>query len=77
MSQQDQLNADVAAIQTALTGISSDVAGIQTEIAGLQAQVAAGGQLDLSALDALATQAASVKTAVDGLIPAAPAPAAQ
>lgn len=66
MSQQDELNADVQAVQQAVTDLGTAATAIETEIAALKA---ANPALDLTALDA---QVASLKTAVSGVAAIAP-----
>lgn len=79
MDIQSQINADVAAIKAALDKISADSTVVTAGIAALQAQVAGGTQVDLTQLDALAAQAATVQASVDAtaaaLTPASTAPA--
>jgi prefoldin subunit 5 len=70
MSQQDDLNTDVQAIQQAVTDLGAAAASIEDEITALKN---ANPALDLSALDA---QVASLKTAVSGVASIAPPPAA-
>lgn len=65
MNTQDQINADVAAIKAALGKISEDNAALAAGIAALQGQVAGGTPVDLTQLDALAAQAATVQASVD------------
>lgn len=59
MTKQDQLNADVQAISSALTGLSDQITDLKNQLA---AQV--GNDVDLSGLDALAAQAASLGSQV-------------
>ena len=87
MTQQDDLNADVQALTTALADVTTQTGNvvnlttqIQAEIAALQAGNPA---LDLTALDSLAGQASQVSAALDsavtslgGLVPPAQPPAA-
>lgn len=61
MAQQDQLNADVALLSDALTGIGNELTDLKASLA------AQAPQLDLSALDAIAQKAINL---------APPAPAA-
>ena len=75
MSQQDQINADVATIKEAVTGISADVTAVAAFIQSLQASQQSGTPLDLTALDAVAGLATAAKTALDALVPAPAAPA--
>jgi len=87
MTEQQNVDQDVAALGAALQGVSdrtaqvvTDQAAIAAEIQQLQQQVANGQTVDLSALDTLAQSAAATAgqlgTAVDsltGLVPAPPA----
>lgn len=70
MSQQDDLNADVQAVQQAVTDLGTAATAIETEIAALKA---ANPALNLTALDA---QVGALKTAVSGVAAIAAPPAA-
>ena len=67
MSQQDELNADVQALQQAVTDLGNATTAIENEIATLKA---ANPALDLTGLDA---QVAALKTAVSGVAAIPPA----
>jgi len=60
MSQQDEINADVAELQSALTAIQGKLGSLQDEIVALEAQVAAGGPVDLTGLKSVADELAAV-----------------
>jgi len=69
MSQQDDINADVQALDQAVTDLGTAASAIEAEIASLKA---ANPALDLTALD---TAVGSLKTAVSGVAAIAPPPA--
>ena len=76
MSQQDNLDLDVQAIQDTLITLQGDTGAISAELDALRAQIAAGQPVDLTGLDsAVATLKARV-AAVGALVPppAPPAP---
>lgn len=73
MSQQDNLDTDVQAIQAALVTLADDTAAVGLELDALKAQVAANEPINLTGLDgAVATLKARV-AAVGALAPP-PAP---
>ena len=85
MTQQDDLNADVQALTAALNDVTTqtgNVVNLTTQIQAEIAQLQAGNPaLDLTALDALASQAAQVSSSLDsavsslgGLVPPAQPP---
>ena len=76
MSQQDNLDTDVQAIQAALVTLADDTAAVALELDALKKQVAANEPVDLTGLDgAVATLKARV-AAVGSLVPAPAPPAA-
>lgn len=70
MSQQDELNSDVQAVQQAVTDLGTAATAIEAEIAALKA---ANPALNLTALDA---QVGALKTAVSGVAAITAPPAA-
>ena len=73
MTQQDDINADVQAIDQADTDLAAAVTAIQADIADLNAKIAAGQPVSLTALDA---KVASLKTMVATVAAIVPPPAA-
>jgi hypothetical protein len=69
MSQQDDINADVQAVQQAVDDLGTAATSIEDEITALKA---ANPALDLTGLDAAV---GSLKTAVSGVAAIAPPPA--
>jgi len=84
MTQQDELNADVQTLNTALVDVQSKTGNVLNDIAAIQAEIQQLQQnnpsLDLSGLDSLASTAANTVTgldnAVSGLDSIAPPPPA-
>lgn len=68
MSQQDEVNADVAQIQDGITALGAAAAAIQAEIDALKN---ANPALDLSALDAAAAALSPAVEAISALAPPA------
>jgi lipopolysaccharide export system protein LptA len=73
MSQQDELNTDVQALQQADVEIGQDTDALTAEIADLKAKVDAGQPVDLSGLDAIAASLKVKTDALHALVPAPPA----
>lgn len=67
MSTEQDLQTSLDGIQTDVATISTTIAGLQQSIADLTAQLAAGSPVSQAQLDALATEAASAKTALDAI----------
>jgi uncharacterized protein YoxC len=64
MSQQDDINADVAGIQTAIAGLTAADAQLATDVTAIQAALAAlPPEVDTSALDAAVASLGSTSTA--------------
>lgn len=67
MSTEQDLQTSLDGIQTDVATISTTISGLQKSIADLTAQLAAGSPVSQAQLDALATEAASAKTALDAV----------
>lgn len=74
MSEQDSINADVAAIKAVFDKIGADLTTINAGIAALQAQIASGATVDTTALDALVAQGQALQGTVDSAAASLPAP---
>jgi uncharacterized protein YlxW (UPF0749 family) len=72
MTQQNDLTADVQAIQEAVTGLGAASAAIEAEIESLQE---ANPQLDLTSLDSAVGTLTTAVSAVTAIAPPAAAPA--